>query len=259
MHEVAARKVRNARLCGGRIAHWTLDCGRGNVIDSIAIAELVEQAEIAASESELVAIVLDHAGPDFSFGASVEEHAPDRVRSMLPALHRLALRLVELPLPLIACVRGRCLGGGLELALLADRIVAAPNASFAQPELKLGVFAPLGSLLLPRFVGAQRAAELALSGRAVGVAEALRIGLVAELADEPTKTAVAWVEEQLCPKSSSSVRFAVRALRSTWTRDFAANLARLEALYLDELMQTNDACEGIRAFLGKRTPQWTHR
>lgn len=259
MTKIAASLVRLERIDEGRVARIVLDAGRGNVIGKDAIAQLGAALSGLAGDNGLRAVLLDHAGPDFSFGASVAEHAPDRVAGMLRALHALAADLVRVPVATIACVRGRCLGGGLELVALCDLVFAAPTAEFAQPELVLGVFAPIGSLALPRLLGAQRCAEFVLSGRSLGAAEARDAGLVLELADDPTAAARAWIDEYLTPKSASSLRQGVRALRGQWASAFTEGLARLEAQYLTELMTTNDAGEGIRAFLEKRSPKWANR
>lgn len=259
MVDVAAQSVRLERLEGGRLVRVVLDCGRGNVIGSRAVADLRAAVAEVAREREPVALVLDHAGNDFSWGASVEEHLPGKVESFLPAFHALARELVALPLPILCCVRGRCLGGGLELAALAERIFAAPDAQLGQPEVKLGVFAPLASLLLPRIVGEKQAADLLLTGRTIAASDALRLGLVAEIAPDPGEAALAWAREHLVPKSSAAVRHATRALRAPWARKFEARLAELERLYLEELLLTHDATEGLRAFLEKRSAQWRHR
>jgi len=258
--EVAKWKtVRAEELDDGRLLRVTLDAGKGNVIGGSVIRELREVLALMAPAAGLRALVLDHAGPHFSFGASVEEHAPGLVRDMLPELHALARDLLATHLPILACVRGACLGGGLELAALAHRIFAAPDARLGQPESQLGVFAPLGSLLLPQIVGPARAADLLLSGRAVDAQEALAMGLVAEIADDPLEAALAWARAHLVPKSAASLRFVTRALRATFERRLLDGLAELERVYLDELMLQHDAREGIAAFLEKRRPAWEDR
>jgi cyclohexa-1,5-dienecarbonyl-CoA hydratase len=258
MQKTKARALRDERLDNGRIAHWILAAGRGNVIDLRLLDEL-EVAIVALQDEERVsALLIDHEGPDFSFGASVAEHLPGQVERMLPALHAFARNLVDLSLPTIACVRGRCLGGGLELAALADRIVASPDARFAQPEVNLGVFAPIGSLVLPRWIGAARASELLLTGRTIDAVEAHAIGLVTEITADPTASAAHWVRAHLLSKSAEALHFATRAARLAWSETFRRELGRLESIYLDELVPTHDATEGIRAFLEKREPRWSH-
>lgn len=240
----------------GRLARLVLDEGRGNVIDLAALARLRALVGELRAVPALRAILIDHAGEHFSFGASVADHLPERVAGMLGALHSLARELLALDVPLLAAVRGRCLGGGLELALLADRMVVAPGALLGQPEVRLGVFAPLGSLLLPRAVGARRAADLLLSGRTVGAQEALANGLAQEVAADPAAAAERWYQEHLASASASSLRYVTRAARRAWLPAFLAELAELERLYLEELAPTPDALEGLAAFLEKRAPRW---
>jgi cyclohexa-1,5-dienecarbonyl-CoA hydratase len=156
-------------------------------------------------------------------------------------------------------VRGQCLGGGLEVALAGGPIFAAPDAQFAQPEMKLGVFAPAASVLLPYRVNQTAAEDLLLSGRTIGAEEAQRIGLVHRVADDPEAAALAWFHEQLQGKSAASLTLALDAARGAMRRDVRARLAEVERLYLERLMATRDANEGLVAFLAKRKANWEHR
>ncbi len=259
MPESTTAKLRSEVLEDGAVLRLVLDAGKGNIIDSALCRELTEAARNAAASPRLAAIVLDHEGPHFSYGASVPEHAPDQVEEMLSALHGAARALLKLDVPLLACVRGACLGGGLELAILADRLFATADAKLGQPELSLGVIAPIGSALLPRIVGARPAADLLLTGRTLSGTEAHALGLVHELTEDPGEAALAWARAHLLPKSASSLRLATRAARRVWMGPFLQDLAALEELYLGELCATHDGPEGILAFLEKRTPRWEHR
>lgn len=259
MPEIAAKRVRLERFPDERLARVVIDAGRGNVISAAVADEICSVLAEAARDASLCALLLDHEGKDFSFGASVAEHAPGEVHGMLTRLHAAALALLHFPVPVLACVRGRCLGGGFELALCATLVFAAPGTVFAQPEIQLGVFAPLGSLILPRVVGPRVAADLLLSGRNMGAQEALCLGLVHTLSENPSAAARAWAREHLAPRSASSLRHALAALRG-WEMDaFARELKATETLYLERLMKTEDATEGIRAFLEKRAPHWSDR
>jgi cyclohexa-1,5-dienecarbonyl-CoA hydratase len=259
MREVGANPVRVQEIEQGRILRVVIEHGKGNVIDRELIAELRETLAQAARRPALRALVLDHAGPNASYGAKIAEHAPLVVERFLPEFHALARALVELPACSVAAVRGLCLGGGWEVAALADLVFAAPGTCFGQPETKLGVFAPIGSALLPRLAGPRRAAEWLLSGRNVPAEEARAAGLVAEIAEDPSVAALAFARDHLLPKSGRALGIAARAARRAWATPFLADLAELERLYLDELMSTHDAREGIAAFLEKRPPRWEDR
>jgi cyclohexa-1,5-dienecarbonyl-CoA hydratase len=243
----------------GALARLTLAAGKGNVLSRGVIAALRQALDAAWAHGELRAVVIDAEGRAFSYGAAVDEHRPEQAREMLHDLHALVLELAASPVPVIAAVRGACLGGGLELVLACTRIVVAPDAQLGQPEIRLGVFAPVGSVLLPRRVGEARAAELLLGGESVGAARAVEIGLADELAEDPLEAARAFVRARLLPLSASSLRHAHRALRRSTVEVLRAELAELERLYLEELVPTEDAREGIAAFLEKRAPVWRHR
>ncbi len=239
-----------------RVARITLASPKANIVDRATIGELDAALSLCAGR-ELNAIVLGADGPQFSFGASVQEHLPDQIAATLQALHALLRRIYDAPAPAIAAVRGQCLGGGFELALACDLIVADKTAQFASPEIKLAVFAPAASALLPVRVGQAVASRLLLTGAAMTAEEAARCGLVAKIVDDLDVELNAWLESDFLPRSPSSLRYACRAARLHLRRAFEEDLAQLEQLYLADLMATPDAVEGIRAFLEKRPPQWS--
>ncbi|MCK6450577.1 MAG: cyclohexa-1,5-dienecarbonyl-CoA hydratase [Alphaproteobacteria bacterium] len=243
----------------GRLLRLRLARPKANVLDAAMVAGLDEALARHADMPGLLGILVDHEGPNFSFGASVEEHLPAQCAAMLKGFHALILRVAGAPVPVMSAVRGQCLGGGLELALAGSFIFAAPDARLGQPEIVLGVFAPAATALLPPRVGQARAEDLLLSGRTVDAAEAHAIGLVDAVADDPTAAALAWFDRHLVPRSASSLRHAVKAVRGAFASDLAARLAALEALYLNGLMATHDAKEGLEAFLAKRPARWEHR
>jgi cyclohexa-1,5-dienecarbonyl-CoA hydratase len=243
----------------GAALRLTLDHGKGNIVDSQLVSALQAAFSRATADGSLRCVLLDAAGPDFSFGASVEEHQPQHAPAMLSHLHALLAQMLELPLPVLAAVRGRCLGGGLELALACSRVWAHPGARLGCPEVKLGVIAPAASALLPRRVGAAAAEELLVTGRQVEAAEALDLGLVDSLcaeSEDPAELALAWAKRHLLELSRASLRVATRAARG-WVPGALARLAELERLYVGDLMHTPDAVEGIEAFLRRRAPRWS--
>jgi cyclohexa-1,5-dienecarbonyl-CoA hydratase len=243
----------------GRLLRLRLDRPKANLVDAAMIAALDKALVEHLGNSNLGAIILDAEGPHFSFGASVEEHLPDQCAAMLSALHRLILRMVESPVPILVAVRGQCLGGGLELALAGHLMFVAPDANLGQPEMKLGVFAPAASCLLPELVGPMRAFDLLVSGRSITGTEAAAVGIAHETVADPERAALSYFEEHLKPKSASSLRHAVKAARLDYVARVRAKIRAVERLYLDELMATHDAVAGLEAFIAKRSPQWQHR
>ena len=243
----------------GALLRLRLSRPKANIVDAAMIAALRSALDEHLTGARLRAVLLDAEGPHFSFGASVEEHLPGSCAAMLRDLHALILQLVGSPVPLLVAVRGQCLGGGLEVAAAGHLIFAAPGATLGQPEIKLAVFAPAASCLLPERIGQSRAEDLLFSGRSIGAEEAHRIGLVNALADDPSQAALAYFEEHLAPRSASSLRFAVRAARAGFVERVRRKLAEVERLYLEELMATHDAVEGLTAFIAKRPAVWEDR
>ena len=250
--------VRVVPLEEGAVLQILLNQPKANIIDAEMVAALRRVVTGEASQPHIRAVIIEGEGSHFSFGASVEEHLPDNVAGMLGGFHGLFRDLEALHRPLLAAVRGQCLGGGLELASFCHRVFAAPSASLGQPEILLGVFAPMASFVLPRRIGQTAADDLLLSGRAVGAKEALTLGLVDELADDPTEAALTYARTHLLKKSAASLGVAVQAARYEFSRAFLTHIDYLETLYLERLMGLHDAEEGIRAFLEKRRPDWTH-
>jgi len=243
----------------GRLLRLRLNKPKANLVDAGMIAALDSALTEHLGNSQLGAVLIDAEGSHFSFGASVKEHLPDQCAAMLSALHRMILRMVESPVPILVAVRGQCLGGGLELALACHLIFVAPDAKLGQPEINLGVFAPAASCLLPELIGPQRSLDLLLSGRSITGAQAAAIGIACEAVADPEHAALAYFEEHLKPKSASSLRHAVKAARLDYVVRVKNKIRAVERLYLDELMATHDAVAGLEAFIAKRSPQWQHR
>lgn len=238
--------------------HVQLNAPPGNVLDTQMMAEFESTLADHNNKPDLKALLITASGRNFSYGASVEEHSPEHVHDMLPRMHRLIRKLVEVPLFTIVSVRGRCLGGGLELALCCDRIVCAPDSSLGLPEIKLAVFAPTASALLPLRVGEARAVQMLASGHTVSANRAAELGLVDRVSDQPDVSANNWLESNILGNSASALRHALWAAR--WQRRHAVTqtLTTLEARYLDQLMETADAREGIDAFMNKRKPVYVN-
>ena len=236
----------------GAVLRIVLNAPKGNILDAAMIGAISNALDAEAS-ADVKLVVFEGAGKHFSFGASVEEHQRDRAAAMLETFHGLFRKLQRLAVPTCALVRGQCLGGGLELASYCTFLVATPDARLGQPEIKLAVFAPMASILLPWRVGGGAALDLCISGRSIGAEEAKRIGLVTEVTEDPEAWLGALFAESLRPTSASSLRFAERAARIDLARRLERDLPALERLYLDELMATHDANEGIAAFIERRS------
>ncbi len=232
---------------------------KGNIIDGEMTKALSDAFGSVAAKADLRGVLLDHEGLHFSFGASVEEHLPGQCAAMLRALHGLIGQMLDCPVPLLVAANGQCLGGGFELAAAGGLIFTSPEARFGQPEIRLGVFAPAASALLPERVAQMHAEDLLASGHSISGAKAARIGLAVEASGDPEAAALAYFDTHLAPLSASSLRFSVKAARGAFAARVKARLEGLEKLYLDELMETADANEGLAAFLAKRSAIWKHR
>jgi len=252
-------KVRLELPHDGRTARITLAAPKANILDRAMIAEL--EAAFTETRGYVVnAIVLAADGPHFSFGASVEEHLPEKIADTLAALHGLLRAMVDAPAPVIAAVRGQCLGGGFELVLACDLVLAEKSAQFACPEIKLGVFAPAASALLPVKAGQALASRMLLAADSITGADAAAQGWVARAVSEGELESALdqWLTSEFLTRSASSLSYACRAARLRVREALEHDLPMLEHLYLNELMKTPDAVEGIRAFLEKRAPKWTN-
>jgi len=243
----------------GALLRLRLARPKTNLIDAAMIAALHGALRDARGRSGLRGVLLDAEGPHFSFGASVDEHRAEHCAAMLASLHALIVAMLEFPAPILAAVHGQCLGGGLEVALATSMIFATPDAVLGQPEMKLGVFAPAASCLLPHRIGQAAAEDLLFSGRTLAGTDAKTIGLVDVLADDPAQAALAYFDAQLAAKSAAALAFAIQAVRAPLAASVAGRLADVERLYVNSLMKTHDANEGIAAFLAKRKPSWEHR
>lgn len=235
-----------------------LNAPKANVLDGPMMDEINALLDELKERPAVKLLCFAGAGDHFSFGASVPDHVKAKAPAMLAAFHGMFLRLVDLAIPTVAAVNGRCLGGGMELAAFSNWVFAHPAAIFAQPEIQLAVLPPVASLLLPFKVGQSRADEINLTGRNVAAAEAKEWGLVDRIADDPVAEVERWAQQEIALKSGAALRMAVRASRWRLNQVFRTELKAVERLYLDELMATHDANEGLGAFLEKRKPTWTH-
>jgi cyclohexa-1,5-dienecarbonyl-CoA hydratase len=242
----------------GQVARVTLAAPKANIIDCPMMVALESAFNQLAERRALKAVVITGDGPNFSFGASVQEHLPEQISETLTRLHRLIRQVSEAPAPTIAAVRGQCLGGGLELALSCDLILAEETAQLGCPEIQLGVFPPKACALLPVRIGSGAAANLVLTGARIDGSTAVAIGLVNRTAASGKLEAALtnWLATEFLPRSACALRCAARAVRRPLVHALEQDLSVLERMYLSDLLKEPDAVEGIRAFLEKRPPRW---
>lgn len=241
----------------GSVATITLDRPPLNILTIEMIRELDTALDELATNQRLKAVVLQAAGKAFCAGVDVADHAPERVDAMIRGFGRLFTRLRTLPVPTIAVAQGAALGGGAELAIGCDIVLAASSARFGQPEVKLGVFPPIAAAYFPRMLGYQQAAKLIFTGATISAVDAVRLHLATEVApDEELATRLEALLGQLRSASAATLRQTKRALLIGADRGVSAGLETIETLYLTDLMATADATEGINAFMEKRPPVW---
>lgn len=242
----------------GGLARLTLNKPPLNVLDIDMMEEMGELLGRLVSDPDITVLSVTGAGKAFCAGVDVADHSADRVAHMIEVFHAVIERMRALPFPVVAAVNGAALGGGCELLLAADVVIAREGAKIGQPEVRLGVFPPVAAVLMPRLVGLQRSMDLLLSGRTLTAEEGQRLGLISQVV--PAEEFTARVEEYLTGMASLSrpvLRMTKRAVLEGLDLSPLDALAAAERLYLDELMALEDAHEGIAAFVEKREPIWT--
>jgi len=240
------------------IAKVVLDNPPINVLTRGVLAELRQTLRRLAGVRDLRVLVLSAKGKHFSAGADVAEHLPPVFRDLIPEFVETVLGLADFPLPVIAAVQGRCLGGGFELVTAADIILAAEGALFGQPEIKLAVFPPAACVLLPALCHRGVAAEMLYTGEPITAQQAQAEGLVRRVvpADQLEKSADD-LAQGIARHSGAALRFTKRCMRDAWVVQREL-LFRASRLYVENLMGTEDAVAGLAGFLEKRQPAWRH-
>ena len=245
-----------------RVARITLARPPLNVLNIAMMREISAALNECALATDLAAIVFDAAADTraFSAGVAVEEHAPETIFQMLESFHSIFRLLAQISRPAIAIVDGPALGGGCELVAACDIVIAGERARFGQPEIKLGVFPPVAAILLPRIIGEKRARELIFTGEMIDANEAMRLGLVNQVAPSTELERVTQgILAGLRGLSAAALGMTRTALDLGGRSSFESALTEVENLYLHELMKTEDANEGVRAFIEKRKPEWRHK
>jgi len=244
----------------GGVATLTLDQPPLNILTRALARELRSSLAGLAADPSLRVLVLAAEGKHFSAGADVGEHLPPTYRKMVPEFVETLEALAVFPLPVIAAVRGRCLGGGFEIAQCADVIVAGEGATFGQPEIVLGVTAPIACVLLPRLASPGLANELLFSGDTISALRAQAAGLVQRVVhDDQVEPEAHALAQRIARHSAAALRLTKKTLLAAADRPRHDALREASSIYLNNLMATEDALEGLTAFVEKRVPTWRDR
>ena len=248
------------RVEGGPAARIVLDRPPVNVLTIAMLEELASAVAEVGDASETKVLVLTGEGKAFCAGVDVADHTADRVEAMIHTFSGVIQAILDVEVPTLAVVNGAALGGGLELALACDGIVARAGAKLGQPEIRLGVFPPAAAAILPRRIGYTRALDLLFTGRSIRAEEAVRLGLVNQVhpADDMEKE-LDRLLRQLTSLSRPVLALTKRAVREGLERPLSGALDHADALYLNELMELDDPHEGLAAFMEKREPVWSDR
>jgi cyclohexa-1,5-dienecarbonyl-CoA hydratase len=239
------------------IARITLRRPPLNILNIEMMGEINRALESLRGKSDIKAIAFFAEGKAFSAGVDVSEHTGKKAQDMIYVFHRMFRLLDEIGLTSVAVVGGSALGGGCELATFCDIVIASENAKFGQPEIQVGVFPPVACAVFPKIIGRKKALELILTGDVISAQEAQRLGLANKvvLPEKLDEEAEAFLSK-LKSLSALVLKFTHQAVRQHYSKEFNMELREIEIIYLNSLMRTHDAEEGLKAFLEKRKPQW---
>jgi len=231
-----------------------------NILSQQLLGDLRRDLALLEAEKTLRVLIISAEGKHFSAGADVGEHMPPAFEQMIPEFIETVAMIDSFPLPVIAAVHGRCLGGGFELVQAADMIVAGEGAMFGQPEIMLGVLPPAACAVLPDICAPGRAAEIVFTGEALNAFDAHQAGLVLRVvADDRLEAEALDLANKIARHSAAALKVTKQALRSGIAERRAAAFTAVDKIYTADLMSTDDAVEGLQAFLDKRKPTWKHQ
>lgn len=244
----------------GQVTEITLGPSPGNILTEKAMNEISEALHVIEKVPNKKLLIFRGEGKNFCFGASVEEHLPERVGNMLPKFHKFIATVLSCEVPTLSRVTGHCLGGGFELALACNFIFAEKGAKLGVPEIQLGVFPPVACILAPLRGGDAISSQLILTGENFLASYLFEKGIVNTITEdgEIDSALDKFIEKSILPKSASSLRIANKAARMLTLARYEEFIGRLESLYLKELMSTKDGVLGITSFLEKKPPNWTN-
>lgn len=242
----------------GRVARLVINRPPLNILDLPSLCELRATLESVLKDSSVRLVELSGAGERaFCAGTDIRDHVPERAPELLREFHGLIREVLVARCPTVAIVRGHCLGGGMELTMACDFILAATGARFGQPEIKVGAIPPVASVLLPKLIPEKKALEMILTGESISAEEAFQLGLVNRVAPEANLESEADIfSDSLLAQSPAILALARKTARLPSRQAFEAALRETERIYLEELLPSKDAAEGIQAFVEKRLPKW---
>jgi len=242
-------------------AYLTINRPPVNVLNIAAMVEMNDAVTSLIGNTDVKILVITGSGAKaFSAGVDVADHTDDKVEEMIRVFHDIFRNMAKLDQVTVAAIKGLTLGGGCEVAIFCDLIFAADNAKIGQPEIKLAVFPPIALLVMPQLIGTKKAAELLLTGKIIAASEALDIGLVNKVV--PLDTFDTDLDEFLKPIKELSfvgLKYSKKGMYLGLTTDFLDRLVQIEKIYLDDLMASEDAHEGLKAFLEKRPAAWKNK
>lgn len=242
------------------VARLTLDRPPLNVLNIAAMDEVNRALQGLLADTSLKVLAISGKGRAFSAGVDVADHTEEKVEVMLRQFHNIFHKLAALEAVTVAIVHGLALGGGCELAIFCDLVVASESARFGQPEINVGVFPPIAAVVMPRVLPEKRALELLFTGDTIDGKEAYALGLVSRVVPEDRLASEAEVMiGKLAGKSAPVLRLAKRATLAARGLPFKAAVERTEEIYLKALMSCQDVSEGLSAFMEKRKPVWKNR
>ncbi len=242
------------------VAYVTLKSPPLNILSAAMMGSICDALEKISADSSLKAVAFTAEGKAFSAGADVEEHRPEQAAGMISAFSRMFTLLGGLEIPIVMAVDGAALGGGFELTMMADVLIATERAKFGQPEIRIGFFAPLGVAYLPQLVGPQRAMEITCGGRTYSAEQMKEFGFVSYVVGvEDLQDRLEQTLRDFRAASPLVMRLNVRTLKGLMGRPMEQARKAAEKVFLEELMVTEDVQEGIASFYEKRRPEWKNR
>ncbi len=240
------------------VAKITINRPPLNILDSYTLREITEALDDVGKDGDVKVLVITGSGEKaFSAGVEIQDHLPDKINETLESFHKIFYLLGEINKPTVAVVRGVAFGGGCELASACDIVLASEDAQFGQQEVKVGAIPTVATVLLPRIIGRKKAMEMILTGDALTATEAKRIGLVNDVCPAAKlEDAVNSLIQKFKEKSPIVLKLIRTAVYRDLNRDFKGALDGVTDIYLNRLIKTEDAVEGLKAFLEKRKPVW---